>query len=184
MREAEMLKEGKIGVIPTDTLYGVVAAALNEGAVKRVYALKRRKATKPSIILIASPTDLALFNIVLTEELQKLLSKYWPGPVSVVLPCGAEVPEYLHGSTHTLAFRMPKDIQLSRLLRESGPLIAPSANPEGLPPATTVEDARKYFGDNVDFYIDGGTHAGKPSTIISFGAGDSVVTVRGRLGTL
>lgn len=178
MREAEMLKEGKIGVIPTDTLYGVVAAALNEGAVKRVYALKRRKATKPCIILIASPIDLALFDVVLTAEHKKLLSTYWPGPVSVILPCGAEVPACLHGGTRTLAFRMPNDVQLSHLLRESGPLIAPTANPEGLPPATTIEEAKKYFGDNVDFYIDGGTHVGKPSTIISFGASDSIVTVR------
>ena len=98
--------------------------------------------------------------------------------MSIILSCGTSVPEYLHRGTHTLAFRVPDDPQLKNLLKESGPLIAPSANPEGLPPATNIEEAQKYFGDTVDFYINDGERAGSPSTVISLGEDGSVVTVR------
>jgi L-threonylcarbamoyladenylate synthase len=178
MKEAEILKKGGIGVIPTDTLYGIVACALHEQAVTRVYELKGRTPTKPCIILIPSVANLSAFGIFLTQEREKILSQYWPGPVSVILPCGTDVPEYLHRGTFTLAFRLPDDPQLLRFLEESGPLIAPSANPEGLPPATTTEEAKKYFGDNVDFYIDGGKRDGMPSTIIAFSEDNSVTIVR------
>lgn len=178
MKEAEMLKQGAIGVIPTDTLYGIVACALNEEAVTRVYELKGRTLTKPCIILIPSFANLAEFGIQLTQERQKVLSKYWPGPVSVILSCGTDVPRFLHRDTFTLAFRFPENPKLKFFLEESGPLIAPSANPEGLAPATTIEEAKGYFGNKVDFYIDAGTRSGMPSTIISLDEHDAVTIVR------
>ncbi|MFA6408436.1 MAG: L-threonylcarbamoyladenylate synthase [Candidatus Paceibacterota bacterium] len=179
MKEAEILKQGGVGVIPTDTLYGIVACALNECSVECVYTLKGRTPTKPSIVLISSSEDInLLFGIALSEKRHELVSKYWPGPVSIVLHCGDNVPEYLHRGTGTLAFRVPNYPELRTFLLESGPLIAPSANPEGLPPATTVEEAREYFGDTVDFYIDGGKRAGMPSTLIAFDEHDSVIVLR------
>jgi len=178
MRETQMLKEGKVGVLSTDTLYGLVAVATNEEAVKRVYALKRRAPTKPCIILIASLGDLATFHIKLTEEQKAIIQTYWPGPTSIVLACDDSVPEYLHCGTRTLAFRLPADARLQELLRESGSLIAPSANPESLPPATTVAEARGYFGDAVDFYLDGGALSGAPSTLISINEHGEVIVIR------
>ena len=178
MHAAQMLKGGGVGVIPTDTLYGLVASATNEAAVRRVYALKQRSLTKPCIILISSLDDLTLFDITPTGEQEKTLATYWPGPTSVVLACGVEVPEYLHGGTHTLALRLPADPALQALLHESGPLIAPSANPEGLPPATTLEEARAYFGDSVDFYLEGGVRTGAPSTLITLDAAGATTLLR------
>jgi len=73
---------------------------------------------------------------------------------------------------------LPKDPALQHLLAESGPLIAPSANPEGEPPAATIEDARNYFGDQVDLYLDGGTREGSPSTLMSMDEQGAVVVLR------
>lgn len=160
-----MLKRGKIGVMPTDTLYGIVASAWNEKAVERVYDLKKRALTKKCIILISSFDDLEMFGVLLTEEQRKILARLWPGPISVALPCG-------------IAFRFPDDIGLISFLKKSGPCIAPSANPEGLPPAETVEEAKKYFGGNVDFYLDGGKRSGMSSTLVTLDRNGSVAVLR------
>lgn len=178
MKETGMLRRGKVGVIPTDTLYGIVAAVGNERAIRRVYSLKKRGATKPCIILIASLGDLDTFGIKLTKKRREILARYWPGPTSIILACGADVPEYLHRGGHTLAFRFPSDARLGRFLKESGPLIAPSANPEGSPPARTIEEAKKYFGRRVDFYLDDGKRAGAPSTLIALDENDSITVLR------
>jgi L-threonylcarbamoyladenylate synthase len=178
MYEAQILKSGGVGILPTDTLYGIVAAATNGEAVRRVYSLKKRDATKPSIILIASVEDVLAFGVELTSERREVLARYWPGPTSIVLSCGDMAPEYLHCGNHTLAFRLPADEELRTFLRESGPLIAPSANPEGLPPATTIDEAKKYFYGTVDFCIDGGVHAGEPSTLIALDQNNAVTVLR------
>jgi L-threonylcarbamoyladenylate synthase len=156
-----------IGVIPTDTLYGIVGSALNPEIVERIYHLRKRTPDKPMIILISSIDDLKLFGITLNEFALNFLEKNWPNPLSVILPCPDEKLEYLHRGTKTLAFRMPKDEKLLEFLRGSGPLVAPSANFEGEKPAETIEEARAYFGDNVDLYIDNGKLSGLPSTLVS-----------------
>ncbi len=178
MKESEMLARGSVGVILTDTIYGIVAAASNEAAVRCVYTLKGRTPTKPCIILLSTIEELTSFGIVLTEAQEKILSRYWPGPVSIIMPCGIDVPDYLHRGTHTLAFRIPNNEALRSFLRESGPLIAPSANPEGLPPATTIEEAKQYFGNECDFYVDGGKLVGEPSTLISLDDQGTITVLR------
>ena len=157
--------------MPTDTLYGLVASALSPEAVGRVYVLKNRSLQKPFIILISSFADLKTFEIVLEEETLKKLQKIWPGKVSFILPCSDEKFSYLHRGTKSLAFRIPDKSDLRELLKTAGPLIAPSANIEGNPPAQTIAEARNYFGGKIDFYIDGGELLGEPSTIIKFEAG-------------
>ena len=169
-----MIKNDKVGVLPTDTLYGLVGSAFSPVAVKKIYQLKKRDPKKPLIVLISSWQYLEKFGVKISATDKKILNKYWPGPVSVILPVyptednrvtGNDF-EYLHRGTNTIAFRWPKNEWLQKILKETGPLIAPSANPEGLPPATTIAEAKKYFGDQVDFYQDGGTIVGTPSTLI------------------
>lgn len=161
------LKQGQIGVLPTDTIYGIVASALDPQAVEKVYQIRDRSPQKPMIILISSLDDLKLFSIKLTEHQHDLLSKIWPNPISVVLPCTDPEFAFLHRTTNTLALRLPKDPELRQLLSKAGPLIAPSANPQGLTPATTIQDARQYFGDKISFYIDKGPLHSPPSTLVS-----------------
>jgi L-threonylcarbamoyladenylate synthase len=169
-RPIDSLRAGGVGVMATDTLYGVVAPVLNRAAVERVYQLKHRRPSKPCIILISHYEDLAGFGIEVTPGLRRQLSEYWPGPVSVILPCPRADLAYLHRGTRTLAFRLPAKPALRRFLQQTGPLIAPSANPEGLPPATTLGEARAYFGDAVDFYRRGRT-TNRASKLIQVAAG-------------
>jgi len=159
------LNSGKIGVIPTDTIYGIVGSALNPVVVEKIYQLRRRAVDKPMIILISSLDDLEKFDVKLTDKQKEFLQKNWPNPLSVILPCKCEKFKYLHRGTNSLAFRMPKDKKLLEMLRQTGPLVAPSANFEGEKPAETVEEAKKYFADQAAFYVKGKIKS-KPSTII------------------
>jgi len=159
------LKDGLAGVIPTDTIYGLCASALDKKAVEKVYELRRRDPKKPMIILIGSLDDLRKFNIVLNGWQKKIIEQVWPGKVSVVLPCSDKKFAYLHRSTKTLAFRLPKKRELLKILSISGPLVAPSANREGEKPAENISQAKKYFGKNV-FYYSKGNLTGVPSALI------------------
>jgi L-threonylcarbamoyladenylate synthase len=163
----EVTKKGGVGVIPTDTIYGLVGKALSRKTVRRIYKLKQRNPKKPSIILISKVDDLKLFRIKLDENTKKFLQKYWPGKISVILPCPHKKFSYLHRGTKTLAFRLPDCPELVSLLKKTGPLIAPSANPESEEPAKTIKEAKKYFGEKVDFYTDVGQLESLPSTLIS-----------------
>lgn len=175
-----------MGVLATDTIYGVVAQALNEKAVERVYEVRHRRPDKPCIILIGDVSDLEKFGIQLTNgftrrggQADQLINKLWPGGVSIIFPCNAEQLVYLHRGTKTLALRLPDDEGLRSLLKETGPLIAPSANPEGQAHAVTIEKARAYFADTVDFYDDAGPRQGGPSTVVEIKDGKVVVLREG-----
>ncbi len=147
-----LLKGEKVGVLGTDTIYGLVGLALSKKVVEKIYKLKKRTPSKPFIILISDLSDLNHFNIKINSFTKKLLQKIWPNPVSVVIK--------------TLAFRIPNKPDLLSLLKATGPLVAPSANPEGLPSAQTIKEAKIYFGNNVDFYQDEGKLISEPSTLI------------------
>ena len=167
MEELEKLTRGGVIVMPTDTIYGVVAQALVSSAVDRIYVIKGRDEHKPFIILLSDMHDLAQFGIVPTSAQEKVVSGVWPGPVSIILPCTDSRFSYLTRGGETLAFRVPADESLRNILKEVGPLVAPSANPQGFPPAKTIEEARSYFGSRVDGYVNGGLREGKASRVIS-----------------
>ena len=158
--------KGGIGILPTDTIYGLVGSALKPETVLRIYRVRKRKLKKPMIILIGSERDLLRFRVEISQGARKIIRKLWPGPVSIILPCSHKKFSYLHRGTKTLAFRLPRDAVLRRLLKRTGPLVAPSANREGERPATTIQRARQYFGDRVDFYEDAGALRSLPSIVV------------------
>ncbi|MBI4136386.1 MAG: L-threonylcarbamoyladenylate synthase [Candidatus Vogelbacteria bacterium] len=160
----KILKNGAVGVIPTDTIYGLVGQALKLEIVARIYALKHRRPKKPSIVLISDIADLKKFNLRLTRTRLKTIKRFWPGSTSIIF-------------NKTIACRLPAPSWLRRLLKQTGPLIAPSANPEGRPAAQTITQARKYFGDQVDFYLDGGQLDNKPSRLVAIKNG-KIITIR------
>ncbi len=161
-----ILKHDGIGVIPTDTLYGILGSAFSKRAVARIYEVKGRDEQKPFIVLIATLNDLKKFGVTLTASQKKFLQSVWPGPVSVILPCAHKSFAYLHRGQKSLAFRMPQNALLEKLLKKTGPLVAPSANPQGEIPAENIKKAQDYFGCAVDFYIGGSSKKGKASSII------------------
>jgi len=154
---AERIKQGEIGVIPTDTIYGIVCSAFNKNSVEKLYKIRKRSKDKPMIVLIGSVSDLKLFNI-------NTIVKNWPEKTSIVFDCNDF--EYLHRGKKSLAFRLPHNKDLINILKISGPIVAPSANIEGGKPAENIKEAKSYFGDKIDFYLDVGTIKSKPSKII------------------
>lgn len=159
----ELLNTGKIGVIPTDTIYGVVARAADEAAVQKLYELKHRE-QKPGTIIAASIAQLEELGI--KRRYLTAVEQYWPNPISVIIPIGLNL-QYLHQGKMTLAVRIPKNKELQKLLEQTGPLVTSSANTPGDEPAHTVKDAKNYFGDGVDFFVEGGNLGNQePSTII------------------
>lgn len=168
IKAEKILDNNGVGVLPTDTLYGVVGSALSKKAVERIYIIKGRIAHKPFIVLINSYKQLEIFGVKLDKSQAKILEKFWPGKTSIILPAGQNKWKYLHRGTNSIAFRMigKRNKNLFNLINKVGPLVAPSANLEGDRPAETIGQAKKYFEGNVDFYIDGGRKAGEPSTLI------------------
>lgn len=181
------LLENKVVVMPTDTIYGMVGRAQSENTVTRIYEIRKRDEHKPCIILIGDAGELAKFSIILSDEQKKVIQKYWsfdpagdfqPGPTSIVLDCLDETLAYLHRGTKTLAFRMPAPEGLRELLLKVGPLIAPSANTEKFPSSENISDAKGYFGDLVDLYVDGGPIISKASKVIKLHKDGSIDILR------
>ncbi len=164
----KFLKSGKIGVLPTDTIYGLHSSIYSPAAIERLYRLRKRSPKKPMIILISSLKDLEIFNIKLTNKEFNFLKKVWPNKVSVILPFSGKGFEYLHRGTKTLAFRLPDHKLLLRILKKTGPLVSTSVNLEGKPSAENIAQAKKYFGSKIDFYVDAGKIKSLPSTVIKF----------------
>lgn len=185
----EVLNSNGVAVMPTDTLYGIVGKALNASVVNRIYAIRKRKPEKPFIILIGDIGELQKFSVILSEQQKNKIKEYWLatpkpkgvggfGPTSIILDCEDETLSYLHRGTKTLAFRLPTQADLRNLLKKTGPLVAPSANLEGLPPAKNILEAKKYFGNAVDLYVDGEEIAGEASRIIRLNKDGSVEVLR------
>lgn len=164
----KILTKGGVAVVRTDTLYGVLASAHNEHAVSRIFSLKNRNPLKPVIVLISSLSDISSLGISVSDEMNTLCMEHWPGPVSIVIPSNSKKDlHYLHKGTGSIAFRLPDNVFLQELIAKTGPLVAPSANPEGMPPATNIKEAMRYFSHNVDYYHDGGQcDQTKASTIL------------------
>ncbi len=183
----KVLNEGGVAVMPTDTIYGIVGRALEKNTVERIYGIKGRSPEKPCIILIGDTKELEKFGIKLNQKQEKVLKEYWsfdlvqdfqPEAVSVILDCLDDSFAYLHRGTQTLALRLPSSDFLRNLLIKTGPLIATSANPEGSSPAKTAEEAKKYFGNSTDLYIDGETIEGKHSKLVKLNDDNSITVLR------
>lgn len=169
------LLSGGVAVLRTDTIYGLVARAEDEAAVERLYTIKHRDDDKPSIVLVSSYDQ--LFDVPSPAH-QVTLEAHWPGPVSVILP-SQQAPPWISRGGMTVAYRMPKNDDLLALLRETGPLVAPSANPQSKPPARSIEQARQYFGEMVDYYHDGGAvDDPSPSQLLRLSLGGGVERLR------
>lgn len=162
----KLIREGKIGVLPTDTIYGIHTSIFFPESIEQIYKIRKRDPSKPLIVLISAFEDLNLLKIKIDTKTKNFLENVWPGKISVILPCNNDWFFYLHRGKNNLAIRMPDNSQLIELLRQTGPLASSSANPQNQAPATTIEQAEKYFGDKLDFYVDAGELAGEPSTLV------------------
>ncbi|RLJ71250.1 L-threonylcarbamoyladenylate synthase [Hydrogenivirga caldilitoris] len=175
---SEVLSEGEFVVAPTDTIYGILADALNYEAVQRLKRL-RRPSGRPFLVLVPDVFWVRKLGLEADRRTMKLLAV--PG-LTLVLKKRKNLYHWLGGQT--VAVRCPRRGFIVDLLRDFGrPVVAPSANLEGKPPASTIEEAIKYFGDSVSLYVDGCKIEGKPSTILKLTGGDIKVIRSGRLSS-
>ena len=182
LKVKDLLNKDGVVILPTDTLYGIVGRAESKNAVERIYKIKGRSENKPFIVLITSYKDLEIFGVKIDKKQAKFLEKIWPGKVSVILPCRLAKYNYLHRGSQSIALRMigEKNKNLFNLINRVGPLVAPSANKQGGKPAESILEAKEYFGDEVDLYINNGIKKSSPSTLIKYENNNWVVLRQGQ----
>ena len=150
------LQDGGVIAFPTDTAYGLGADPFNEGAVRRIFEMKGRAETKPILVLVDS---IAMANSIarLSETALALAERFWPGPLTMVLPARASVSATVTAGSETIGVRWANNVFTQRLLEAFGrPITATSANRSGLPSAVTAEEVRVQLGDSLEMLVDGG----------------------------
>lgn len=165
---AEYIKQGKVVAFPTETVYGLGANALDPIAVSKIFELKERPTFDPLIVHIANKEDLFKYSTTSDKRVLKIIEKFWPGPLTIVLPKRDLIPDIVTSGLPTVGLRMPQN-EIARLLIELSerPIAAPSANKFGRISPTTAAHVKKYL-PNVDYILDGGkTTVGIESTIIT-----------------
>jgi L-threonylcarbamoyladenylate synthase len=168
---------------PTETVYGLGADASNPAAVARIYAAKGRPAHHPLIVHVGDPRQIANWARDVPDIAKRLVARYWPGPLTLVLRRAEGVGDYLTGGQDTIGLRMPAHPIALQLLNEfGGGIAAPSANKFGRVSPTTAEHVRKDLGDEVDLILDGGAcDIGIESTIVDLSRETPVVLRPGRI---
>ena len=165
-RALEALGKGGLVAFPTDTVYGVGALAFDRKAVESIYAAKDRPGEKAIPILIGDVEDLKKVCPGLPELALKLAGRFWPGPLTLVVPKHPELPEAVSASG-TVGVRMPDHPVARALLRLAGPMAGTSANISGRPSPTDAKEVFNQLGGRVALIIDGGkTPGGVPSTVV------------------
>ena len=167
-RAAEFLRAGEVVALPTETVYGLAASALDARAVERVFQVKGRPAHNPIIVHVAS-IGMAQRCVAAWPALAgKLAKAFWPGPLTLVLPRAERVPAIITAGGPTVGVRWPSHPFIQAVIRECGfPLAAPSANPSNRVSPTTAEHVRKYLGDKIPLIVDGGpAQIGIESTVL------------------
>jgi L-threonylcarbamoyladenylate synthase len=165
---AEVLRRGGLVAFPTETVYGLGADAFNADAVKQIFVAKGRPLDNPIIVHIASVPDLKALTDHVPEEAGRLIEKFWPGPLTLILKKSPDVPGDVTGGLDTVAVRMPQNKIALALIKALGhPIAAPSANLSGRPSGTTAGHVLQDFAGKIDMILDGGpVTVGVESTVL------------------
>ncbi len=169
-KAVKIIQEGGLVAFPTETVYGLGADALNPMAVARIFEVKNRPRFDPLIVHVADARQAEILTLGFPSKALKLTERFWPGPLTVVLPKSSRVPDLVTSSLPTVALRVPNHpLALELIIKSGRPIAAPSANPFGQISPTTAEHVRKNLGDKVDLILDGGAClVGVESTVVSF----------------
>lgn len=181
---AEALRQGRLVVFPTETVYGLGVHALRAEAIEQVYQVKGRPSDNPLIVHIADWTQLQELTPPLSPLARFLMERFWPGPVTFVLPKLDQVPLAVSGGLNTVGIRMPAHPVAQALIRRAGvPVAAPSANRSGRPSPTCLQDCLEDLEGRVPYIIDGGPcSVGVESTVIALTGGDPRILRPGQIG--
>lgn len=162
----DVLHYGGLVAFPTDTVYGVGALAFHREAVMRLYTVKGRSTDKAIAVLVGREADLAQVASELTPAARRLVEKFWPGSITLVVPKHPKLPEAVSGLP-TVGVRMPNHEFARRLLTQTGPMAVTSANRSGEPNALTAADVLAQLAGRIELVLDGGrVPGGVPSTVV------------------
>ena len=176
---ASLLRRGELVAIPTETVYGLAANALDSNAVMKIYATKQRPTFNPLIVHVAETNDISRFATNVPLNMWRLAERFSPGPLTYVLPRREIIPDVVTGGGDTVAVRVPSHPMARELLSLLDfPLAAPSANPSGYISPVTAAHVAQELGNKIPYVLDGGECAvGLESTVVAFD-GDKVVVLR------
>ena len=165
---ANIIMQGGLVAIPTETVYGLGANGLDEAAVAKIFLAKGRPQDNPLILHISGPEQIELFCHHIPQAAYDLAEKFWPGPLTMVLPARSNVPKRTTGGLDTVAVRCPDSDITREIIQLSGvPLAAPSANISGKPSTTTAKHVKYDHDGKIDAIVDGGAcRVGVESTIV------------------
>ena len=173
-----LLKKGGVVAFPTDTVYGLGAAASVQAAIARVYELKKRPLNMPVSLLLSNVSQMSRVAATVTPVAVKLAEAFFPGALTLVLPRSAAVLDIVTAGGDNVAVRVPNHPVALAIIEELGePVLGTSANISGRPSALTADDVRAQFGSKLDFIVSGDCYGGVESTVVDV-TGDKPVILR------
>ena len=175
------LAAGGAVVLPTETVYGLFAQALNQEAVERVYELKRRPRDKALNLNVASLEEIYAFSKNPPSYLDQLYQAFLPGPLTIILQANDQVPVWINSGMETVGFRIPKHLVTLDLIRKYGPLIGPSANLSGKASGTSFQQIMMDFQEEVSGVEDDAALTGQDSTILDLSGEKALILRQGAI---
>ena len=177
----KILTPGGAVVLPTETVYGLFAQALNEEAVERVYELKRRPRDKALNLNVASLEEIYAFSKNQPSYLEQIYQTFLPGPLTIILQANDRVPAWINSGMETVGFRIPKHPVTLDLIRKYGPLIGPSANLSGKASGTSFQRIMMDFQEEVSGVEDDAALTGQDSTILDLSGEKALILRQGTI---
>ena len=175
------LAAGGAVVLPTETVYGLFAQALNQEAVERVYELKRRPRNKALNLNVASLEEIYAFSKNQPSYLEQIYQTFLPGPLTIILQANDRVPAWINSGMETVGFRIPKHPVTLDLIRKYGPLIGPSANLSGKASGTSIQRIMMDFQEEVSGVEDDAALTGQDSTILDLSGEKALILRQGTI---
>lgn len=177
----EILADGGAVVLPTETVYGLFAKAMDERAVNHVYELKNRPRDKAMNLNVASYEDILTYSKEQPDYLKKLYDAFLPGPLTIILKSNDQVPKWINSGLATVGFRLPAHPVTRELIQAEGPLIGPSANKSGMASGRYFDHIREQFDFQVTGYQDDDALLGLDSTILDLSVTPARILRQGKI---
>lgn len=176
------LKDGKLVIMPTDTIYGIIGDATNEDVINKVYEVKERPHDKPLLILVSNLSMLHELVTEIPKETEKIINKFWPGPLTILFKKSSKVSNALTANSALVAIRMPNDKRLLNIMNHlNRPLISTSANISSHNAITNPNQLEEKMKEKIDLIVDEGTVNNEASTLITIVNGKIEILREGSL---
>ncbi len=179
---AKMLRSGSVVALPTETVYGLAASIACPTAIEQIFSLKNRPADNPIIVHVGNQLQVKSLVSHYPPQVEALMERFWPGPLTLIFEADtAVVPRAVRAGMQTVGIRMPDHEQTLKIIKQAGPIVAPSANISGKPSATTAEHVRSDFGEDLPVFDGGRCTRGIESTILHYCSGEWEIVRQGAI---